>query len=383
MAMKIMIVTNNFTPYSGGVVSSIKALTHELHKAHHEVKVVTLGFLKDHSDDPAWIDRIYCPVRFAYKNNRMAIPWRARAHISRALDEFKPDIVHLHHPFLLGPLALKESKKRNIPTIFTYHTLYEAYTHYVPLPLWLTRWYIKHKVTAFCQQVDGIVAPSSYMRNIITQSVATPVTVIPSGLLPEFKGAQLIKQVNNRPIKLLVVSRMVKEKNLKVVLEVAKRLHNYQIPFELKLIGYGSEYDNLKQYAYDNLKLNPSQVVFVHKPPKEIIAQAYQDADLFLFPSHTDTQGLVLAEAMAYSTPVLALDGPGQRDIIKKGLNGYIVDTPEQMVHKIHSITHNSSLPILSAGAYNTAQRYRAEMIAKRYVDFYRSVTEVQLQLVK
>lgn len=378
-----MMITNNFTPYSGGVVSSIKALVHELHKAGHQVKLVTLGFLKDHSDDPAWVDRIYCPIRFTYKNNRMAIPWRARAHIAHVMDAFKPDVVHLHHPFLLGSLALKEAQQRAIATLFTYHTIYEAYAHYVPLPQWLTRWDIKRKIKAFCNQVDGIVAPSTAIRDLISQSVQTPVMVIPSGLLPEFKGAQLTKQIDNRPIKLLVVSRMVKEKNIDTVLDIAKQLYDRQISFELKLIGYGSEYETLQNYAYQKLELPPHQVVFIYKPLKEIIAQAYQEADLFLFSSQTDTQGLVLAEAMVYSTPVLALDGPGQRDIIKQGLNGYIVDTPDQMVLKIQSIARNSSLPILSAGAYHTSQRYRSEVIAQRYIDFYKSIIEAQSQLAK
>ena len=99
--MKIMMITNNFTPYTGGVVSSINALVHALQQSQHEVLVVTLSFLQEHHD-PAWVKRLYCPIKFSYKTNHMAIPWRPKAQITKLIKEFKPDVIHVHHPFMLG-----------------------------------------------------------------------------------------------------------------------------------------------------------------------------------------------------------------------------------------------------------------------------------------
>ena len=99
-------------------------------------------------------------------------------------------------------------------------------------------------------------------------------------------------------------------------MRVAKELSLQGVSFTFTLAGYGAEYEPLQTYAYQVLHLSSEQVVFVHQPPKDLIVRLYSDSDIFLFSSHTDTQGLVLAEAMASGLPVIALDGPGQRDII-------------------------------------------------------------------
>ncbi len=373
--MRIVLVSNNFTPYTGGVVSSIQALVRELQKEGHQVQLITLGFLKRH-DDPAWVKRLYCPMRFKYKTNHMALPWRPKAKIAQFVDAFKPDIVHVHHPFLLGSIAQAVAKQRGIPVVFTYHTIYEAYLHYVPLPRWLVGWYVRRQVLAFCSKVSGIIAPSSYIKNYLKkQSVGVPMVIIPSGLLPCFIASPTAKHITDKPIQLLIVGRMVKEKNIEAGLKVAQELVMEKIPFQLKCIGYGAEYDELKAYAYDTLRLSEDQVTFIYKPPKEVIAQAYKDADLFLFTSPSDTQALVLAEAMAASTPVLALDGPGQRDIIKQGVNGYILRSPQAMVSQIKQLIADPALfARLCQGAYQTAQNYRPEVMAKRHSAFYERI---------
>ncbi len=378
--MRVLFVSNNFTPYTGGVVSSIQALVKELQKDGHEIQLITLGFLKHH-DDPTWVRRLYCPIRFTYKTNPMAIPWRAKAQLARMLDAFKPDIVHVHHPFLLGLMAQAIAQQRKIPVVFTYHTIYEAYAHYVPLPQRLVRWYIKRAVLAFCKLVDGVIVPSSFIaRYLKDQYISTPLVIIPSGLLPCFIAPPITKQSTDKPIQLLTVGRMVKEKNIKAALEVSYELMAQKIPFELKLIGYGAEYNQLKAYAYNTLQLPQSQVTFIHKPSKEVIAQAYKDADLFLFSSSTDTQALVLAEAMAGGTPVIALDGPGQRDIIKQGINGYILESPSVMVKRIKQLVDSrEQLAKLSKGAYQTAQQYRPEMTAKEHIAFYKKAPQAKV----
>lgn len=372
-----MMITNNFTPYSGGVVSSINALVYALQQAGHEVIVVTLSFLKEHND-PVWVKRLYCPIKFRYRTNHMAIAWRPKSQIKKLMQEFKPDVVHMHHPFMLGRAGSACAKLYNIPTLFTYHTIYQAYAHYIPLPQWLMQKMIIARVMSFCRTVDAIISPSLQVQEFISKHVRLPIVQIPSGLQPDFVRPYISKQ-RAQAIKLLLVSRMVKEKNVTCVLDVAQMLCAQGIPFELKLIGYGDLYQQLCDYAYGTLKLSPHKVVFVHKPPKQIISQAYQQADLFLFPSSTDTQGLVLAEAMAHATPVLALDGPGQRDIIKQGINGYIVNDAHQMCSYVQTLHQNRELlSVLEKGAYSTAQGYLPDAIAHRYIAAYEQVIKIK-----
>jgi glycosyltransferase involved in cell wall biosynthesis len=311
-----------------------------------------------------------------YKTNHMAIPWRAKSQIGDIMAIHRPDIVHVHHPFLLGSIAYKLARSHKIPVVFTYHTIYEAYAHYVPLlPRLLTADLIKRQALYFCTQVDGIIAPSSYINDYITQHTTKPTVTIPSGLQPLFIGASVVKKPQNEQIKLLAVSRMVKEKNIESILNVAQKLSQNRVAFRLILIGYGGQYEALQSYAYQTLCLSSEQVIFVHKPPKEIIVKAYQEADLFLFSSTTDTQAIVLAEAMAHGTPVIALDGPGQRDIIKNGFNGYIVQSGDQMIQQIEQLAFDRNcLKQLSDGAYKTSQEYHPAKIAERCVQFYSSL---------
>ncbi len=372
--MRIVFITNNYTPYKGGVVSSINAIVQELQEQGHELTVITLDFLGQAHEDPSWVKRLHCPLRFSYRTNYMAMPWRATKQIIALLRALKPDMVHVHHPFLLGVAGYKAARTLHIPVVFTYHTLYEDYAHYVPLPQSFVRWYIRRSVSRFCARVGGIVAPSLMIKTRLQQQgVSVPLCVVPSPLQPVFMQNAYPEREERTAIALLVVSRMVKEKNIKAVLRVAAALQEKKIPFTLTLIGYGPEYHALQRYAYHTCKLPKEQVQFVHSPLKAAIAAAYQQADLFLFCSKSgDTQGLVLAEAMAGGAPVLAFDGPGQRDIIKQGNNGYIVADEHEMIEKIKILQRDhAELKRLSQQAFATAQSYHPSMLVKRLLAFY------------
>ena len=370
-------VTNNYTPYQGGVVSSINATVAALQKQGHTVTLVTLDFLGKGHNDPAWVKRLSCPIKFVYKKNHMAVAWRAKKQLKKIIKELNPDVVHVHHPFLLGRLAARIAKPRGIPIVFTYHTVYEAYAHYVFLPEWITKRLIKYRVLSFCRYVSGIIAPSTSIKNYLrVEGIETPIKVLPSGLQQMF----LPKDTQVRPIEknclgLLSVGRMVKEKNIESLLRVAQQLSMCDIPYSLTLVGYGTEYEPLQRYAYQELQLSPEQVIFVHQPPKDMIVQLYRESNIFLFSSRTDTQGIVLAEAMASGLPVIAFDGPGQRDIIVQGHNGYIVADEGAMVARISALAKDASLlEHLSQRAFSTAELYQPDVLVQRAIAFYEQV---------
>lgn len=375
--MRILFVTNNYKPYSGGVVSSIDSSVQELKKCGHDVFIVTLTFLDCH-DDPSWVMRVPCPITFMYKKNHMAIPWRSRFMVSRIISQLCPDIIHVHHPFLLCVDALKIAKKRRIPIVFTYHTMYEHYAHYIPLPSYITKPIIKRIVISFCQLVDGIIAPSSSIKNYLREcDVKKMIDVIPSSLQPFFypRNDAIKKCSAGDPFQILVVSRFAKEKNIPFLLGVFASLKRHNV--HLTLIGYGAEYESLKNHAFNVLKLSPSTVRFIHKPQKTVIVDHYHKADLFLFSSICDTQGLVLAEAMAGATPVLALDGPGQRDIIRDGYNGFIVKDAAEMIEKITLLANDSSLFVtMKKQAWQTASHYLPSILTGSLLRFYDRVQE-------
>lgn len=375
--MRIIFVTNNYTPYSGGVVSSINATVQALRRAGHEVCIITLNFLGSTHNDPSYVVRVPCPVKFVYKNNHMAVPLLVTQHMRKHVELFKPDIVHVHHPFLLGASAARVAREYKIPVIFTYHTMYEAYTHYVPLPQYVTKQLVAHMVRTFCNKVDAIVAPSNAIADVLyAQGVRAPIRVIPSGLQDMFVQ-QLnisINPVAQRPFQLLYVGRFTKEKNIQFILDVMKLLPK-DGRYQLKLVGFGAELAALQHHAYGQCGFSEQFVQFVHKPPHKDLIRYYRQADLFLFASTTDTQGLVLAEAMACQTPVVAVAGPGQADIVKDAHNGFLVATREQMAHCITQIQADAHMhEQLRRGAWGTAQRYQPDVLVQELISFYEQI---------
>jgi len=164
---------------------------------------------------------------------------------------------------------------------------------------------------------------------------------------------------------MLTVSRFAKEKNIPLLLDVLDKLYfdgSQEIKYTLTLAGYGAEFENIQQYAYQKLCLPKENVRFLHKPNKQHISKLYSQSDLFLFSSTSDTQGLVLAEAMASGCPVVSIDGAGQRDIVKNNYNGFLVDSAKEMAEKITFVAQNTSIhEKLKNGAFETGTQYHPQ----------------------
>jgi len=375
--LKILFVTNNYTPYAGGLVTSIQAAISELRAQGHEPFIAALDFLGDKHDDPDYVFRVSCPIKFMHNTNYMAIPLRATKHLTDLMRELKPDIVHLHHPFLLGTAGLKSARALGIPVVFTYHTMYEKYAHYVPIFKQLAAPWIERRVLAFCKQVDGIVVPSSGIQDWLHQKgISVPMAVIPSGVRAQFlECARNFTQPMHAPFRLIYVGRFTKEKNILFLLDMFAHLPHGE--FSLTMVGFGADAEECERYAYESLKLDPQFVQFIEKP--DDLVGLYAQSDLFVFPSLTDTQGIVLAESLSQGTPIVALDGPGQRDAIINGENGFIVQNQAGMVVTIERIAHDSDLhAAFCQGAYASAGRYAPELVTKRLLNFYQQTMEMK-----
>ncbi len=379
--LRIVFVTNNYTPYSGGVVSSINAWTQELQNRGHQVSIITLDFLGAAHNDPDYVFRIPCPIRFLYKNNHMALPMRAYTHMRKLIEQLQPNIIHSHHPFLLGRAALKSACNQSIPIVFTYHSLYEQWTHVIPLPQLLTRPLIKSYVRHYCKKVDGIIAPSSIVKkNLQNQGIECPMEVIPSCLQSVFSPRDSFYpkiRSADQPFHLFSVTRCSKEKNPFFLLELIAALNHVDKSFKMTIAGYGTLWKSMHVYAYETLKLTPDQLKFVHQPSKEHIANLYREADLFIFSSQVDTQVIVLDESMAACKPVIALDGPGQQDIVKDSINGFIVKDLQEMIEKVLLIAHDITMhEKMQQKAWHTAHNYKPEILIPRLLAFYKSILE-------
>lgn len=374
LIMRIIMVTNNYTPYSGGVVSSLNALVPHLQALGHELLVVSLDFNGCHTDDPYYVKRVKTFVKFFYKKNYMALPWRAQKQLEQLIRQFNPDVIHVHHPFLLGAAALKVAQKLGKKIVFTYHTLYNAYAHYVPIvPIGFTQKCISNLVTSFCHKVDGIIVPTEGVQSLLPKAAKDRSIVIPSPVQEAFVMPRFIPKQTKNVFELLTVGRMVPEKNVPWLLDMFAKLDHDR--FRFILIGYGSDYDQTRSYAYDILRFSSKVVHFVHKPAKEHLIHAYQKADLFVFSSQTDTQALVLAEGMSFGNPVVALNGIGQESIIQNGKNGYLVNSADEMVFHINMIANDSKLhAYLQENAFRTSNFYHPNAISQQIINYYRFI---------
>lgn len=373
--LSILHLTNNYRPYSSGVANSIDQLNNQLLSMEHQSHIVTLDFLGKKVDEQN-VTRLFSPIRFTYKKNPMAIPLVPSRQIKKIVAEKKPDIIHVHHPFLLGAIGLEVAQKNKIPIVFTYHTQYEKYVHYIPLPASFTQSIVLKLVHDFCNKVDGIIAPSNTIKDDLHKAKITKEQrVIPSAISERFFSENVEKKCK-KPVQLLTVSRFVKEKNIEFLLRVMKKL---TIESTLTLVGYGAHEKFLRFYAFQKLGLASHQVQFCIKPSKEELLNYYQEADVFIFASTTETQGMVLAEAMACGTPVVAVSAAGSNDIVKHAQNGFLVADEDQMVAAILHVSQNPGLyHTLSGNAWQTAQAYRSEVLSQNVIDFYYAVIDKQ-----
>ena len=169
------------------------------------------------------------------------------------------------------------------------------------------------------------------------------------------------------------MGRFTQEKNIHLLFDLMKSLDDR---YRLNLVGYGYYQDELEKYAYQTVGLDFHRVIFTRKPPKKMIAKLYQEADLFVFTSQSETQGLVLVEAMAAGTPVIALKGPGQNDVVVDGKNGFLVNDISKMKEIINELNDKPDLlSRLSSGASLTAQRFHQKPLVQELISYYKEVS--------
>ncbi|RTL04329.1 glycosyltransferase [Candidatus Dependentiae bacterium] len=370
--LRIAHITNNYTPFKGGVVQAIKAIVGQQEQQGNSCLIVTLDFAHNDFQEPFHVHRVPALFRCTYAENQIAFPWRVKHNIRRVLTAWKPDVLHVHHPFLLGPAALRLAQQLHIPTVFSFHTIYEEYIHYIKIPAFIGKPITRALVRSFCNELESILVPNSIIKKYVEKhDIKTPITILPNpignDILPHVEPR--IKKYLTLPLKLLVVSRLVPEKNIEALIDCMRIL---AVDAHLIIAGYGYWQVSLEQHIKKNFGNTNHPITFCINPSRQKLAELYSWADLFLFASTSDTQGLVIAEAMAHGTPVIALKGPGQEGVIINNYNGFLADSVVHMAALIFRITLNPELYIkMQKGALESSKAYRADTIVKNLNNHY------------
>ncbi len=365
--MKILMISNNYYPYTGGVARSIDVTMKLLRQAGHEVCLVTYDFTGKTVDELDII-RISSLFRFNYRGKIIPMCFGSQRIIEQCVKTFKPDLIHVHHPFALGIFGLRIAQKYKIPVVFTHHTLYENYIHYLPCGHYIAKKILPYYMRWFYKQLQGIIAPSLIVMHQVQSQTNVPCHIIPSSIDPIYIQKNNEKKFDNsRSLFLMTASRLAPEKNIDELLHACSLL---TIPYQLKIFGDGYIRSYLEDRAYNYYNLS-NTVQFMGELNREQLAQAYAQADIFIFASRSETQGLVIGEAMASGTPVVAFRGSGVEDALQHG-GGILVDNAKEMANAIIEWHNSRTLFKKHADeAYINAQFFYPSQCISKLIQFY------------
>lgn len=324
--MRVALFTNNYLPFCGGVTISVETLRSGLEARGHDVWVFGPRLPGQWAGAPRIIRYPSIPAA-THPEFALAIPYSPR--IGRLVQRLNFDIFHAHHPFLLGPVACRLARRQGRPVVFTYHTRYEKYAHYVPLTRTLVEAAAIRLSTRFARRADAVIAPSAVLRDELRErGVGTRTAVIPTGIdLVRFRPgdrATARRSLGLAPSRhlLLYVGRLDREKSVDRIVLAFDRIAATLADARLILVGHGTESARLRRLV--RAQGLEARVEFWGVRRHDRLAECYQAADLFLFASETETQGLVLAEAAACGLPAVAVSAPGCDEVVRDGETGLL-----------------------------------------------------------
>ena len=382
--MRIGIFTESYPPIINGVSTSVQTLIARLEEAGHSVFVFTSRYPR-YCDDRAGVFRFASFNSVVEPDYVLPIPFSPR--ISRIIPTLKLDIVHSQSPFFLGLMARRVARTLNIAHVATNHTLYTEYAHYLPLPtVEATRWLLTRWMRRFYDSCDHVLAPSELTRRVLTETyrVQSPITVVPTGIPPPpyvlTKPAEVKAELDlpaNARI-LLYVGRLAQEKNLDLLLRAFVEIKTRTTDTYLVLAGSGKSRAGLEQRA---------RALGIHRRTRFTgflgrtkLDPLYQAADVFLFPSKTETQGLAVGEALAAGLPAVVVNAGGAPESVRDTIDGFLV--ADDSVAMAKAALRLLADPALHRRMAEEAKRGAAaqtpEKVGARVIAVYESLIEAQ-----
>jgi 1,2-diacylglycerol 3-alpha-glucosyltransferase len=378
--MNICMMTNTYLPHVGGVARSVSTFAEEYQKRGHQVLVVAPAF--DGKPLPkkaeSMVERVPAIQNFNGSDFSVRLP--IATVLSPRLDAFAADIVHAHHPFLLGDTALRVAASKNVPVIFTHHTRYEDYTHYVPFSSTALREFAINLSTHFANLCDGVIAPSESIASLIrSRGVEVPIKVVPTGIdVKAFASGNRARfrakyELGDDIFVVGHVGRLAPEKNLEYLAEAVAVFLKDAPNARFMVVGGGPSEDALKTTCETHGVSD--RLILTGKLTGANLCAAYRAMDVFVFASKSETQGMVLAEAMAANLPVIALDATGVREVVKHGKNGYMPPEsvpPRRFASYITRLYRDPERrQAFSEHARRTAESFSRGRCAEMALDFY------------
>jgi len=382
--MKICMMTNIYLPHVGGVARSVHTFSEAFRKRGHQVLVVAPTFEND-DRVPKRIEKrvVRLPAIQRFNGSDFSVRLPMTWLMNPVLNAFTPDIVHSHHPYLLGDSALRYAADKDAPVVFTHHTLHEEYTHYVPFDSPALKNFVIELCTQYANLCDAVIAPSESIAKLIKErGVTAPIEVIPTGIDVEgFASGRRgkFRKAHKLPESAFVVGhlgRLAREKNLDFLARAVVLFMKQSKDARFLVVGSGPWAENIRDlFTQENLA---DRLIMPGKKTGKELFDAYAAMDVFAFSSFSETQGMVLAEAMAAGLPVVALDASGVREVVRDGRNGFLLDAEADeaaFAKKLRAIQEDRGLgPRLSAAAKRTARAFSEDATAEKTLKLYQKV---------
>ena len=377
-----------YFPRVNGVSTSIRTFARALLRMGHRVTLVAPGYGDAAAvPDDGGLEIIRLPSRVVFFDPEDRLI-RARA-MRQAIDRLaaRPwDVIHVHTPFRAHTLGVRLARRTGRPLVETYHTYFEEYVgHYLPwLPSGVTRRIARATSRRLCHQVDHLIVPSVQMVEVLERyGIRTPHSVIPTGLeLAEFiggDGARFRRRHGIDPGRptLVTVSRLAVEKNIGFLLEVVARLVGAFPTLLFLVAGEGPDAPRLRARV-EQLGLGANVRFFGNLDRECELLDAYRAGDAFVFASPTETQGLVLLEAMALGVPIVSTAVMGTATVLA-GAGSAVVSEEEvgAFADSVARVLRSAELRrALSDAGPRDARRWGTDVLMGQVVDLYRGLGE-------
>ncbi len=399
--MKIAIFTNAYKPILSGVVNTIEILRKAFIDKGHDVLILAPGYY-DYIDGQENIFRYKWVDLTPDQKFPIAIPISAKA--DKIVKNFNPDIIHCHHPFIMSYAARHYAKALGVPLVFTFHTQYEQYTHYIPLPQLLVKNVCRNKIRTFALKCDAITTPANSIAELLkSYRISSQINVIPNAVdLESFNRvhaddiASLMHRYDLEGCKTVIAAgRIAPEKNLHFLIRAFLTASKSYPACRLMIVGDGQQLEELKAYAaaaaaggsatggaaetVDDTGNtgNTGKIIFTGKIDYNEMPLYYKSADIYAITSVTEVKPLTILEALAAGLPVVAVSAPGASDTLTDMKDGLLTGHDEnEFAGALLKLFADEDLYLkLKTGALDTSLEYSADKISEAYLSLYRSLT--------
>ncbi len=375
--MRVIMMSNTYKPIVGGLERSVEIFTREYQKRGHQVLIVTPEF-EGVTGREQGVIRV--PAIHRINRTDYSLPMPLSNTIANAVRRFAADVIHTHHPFFLGGTGLRLAGELLVPLVFTYHTMFENYTYQLPGDSRAMKQFVVEYAVRYANLCDQVVAPSESVAGILRQrGVTAPVTTIPTGIYVEQFAAGDGKKARKRfdiPESAFVVGycgRITPEKNLGFLARSAARFLKLRPGTYFLVVGEGKLLGKIHE-LFDRQGLGARLRTPGVQKDRDL-ADSYRAMDVFGFASQSETQGLVLAEAMAAGVPVVAVEASGVREILEDRKNGRLIgrENEEDLVSALDWVYHLSRYlrAGLVEGARRTAESFSVQNSVEKTLAVY------------